>query len=85
MRTTRIWQPPGQVRRKGNAQDVVLWQTGTARLLPRLIGKRKKGPLLLIPQGPRRLAAADLDPETGRARLSYRRAPNSTTYRHSDG
>lgn len=28
------------VRRKGNAVDVIVWQTGTARLLPRLIAGR---------------------------------------------
>ncbi|SEG94203.1 integrase/recombinase XerD [Thermomonospora echinospora] len=64
-----------KVRRKGNAVDVIVWQTGTARLLPRLIGGRKKGPLFLTDRKARvPLAAADLDPATGKARLSYRRA-----------
>lgn len=64
-----------KVRRKGNAVDVIVWQTGTARLLPRLIGGRTKGPLFLTDRKARvHLAAADLDPDTGRARLSYRRA-----------
>ncbi|MEV0404961.1 tyrosine-type recombinase/integrase [Actinoallomurus sp. NPDC050550] len=35
-----------KVRRKGNAVDVIVWQTGTVRLLLRLIGGRAKGPLL---------------------------------------
>jgi integrase/recombinase XerC/integrase/recombinase XerD len=35
------------VVRKGGARDVIYWQTGTARLLPRLIGSRKRGPLFL--------------------------------------
>jgi integrase/recombinase XerC/integrase/recombinase XerD len=64
-----------KVRRKGNAVDVIVWQTGTARLLPRLIGGRTKGPLFLTDRKARvHLAAADLDPKSGRARLSYRRA-----------
>jgi integrase/recombinase XerC/integrase/recombinase XerD len=61
--------------RKGNAVDVIVWQTGTARLLPRLIGGRTKGPLFLTDRKARvQLSAADTDPATGRARLSYRRA-----------
>jgi integrase len=64
-----------RVRRKGGAIDVVIWQTGTARLLPRMIGTRKSGPLLLTARAARvQLPAADLDPRTGQARLSYRRA-----------
>ncbi|WP_245547535.1 tyrosine-type recombinase/integrase [Nocardia brevicatena] len=35
----------GTVTRKGGARDVVAWQTGTARLLPRLLAGRKKGPV----------------------------------------
>jgi hypothetical protein len=52
-------------------------QTGSARLLPRLIGSRRRGPLFLAERPPvpsRAPAAADLCPETRRARLSYRRA-----------
>ena len=64
-----------KVRRKGNAIDVIVWRTGTARLLPRLIGGRTRGPLFLTDRQARvALAAADLDPDSGRARLSYRRA-----------
>ncbi|MEV0403993.1 hypothetical protein [Actinoallomurus sp. NPDC050550] len=49
--------------------------SGIARLLPSLIGGRTKGPLCLTGRKVRvQLAAADLDPGTGRARLSYRRA-----------
>lgn len=63
------------VHRKGGAIDVIAWQTGTAMLLPRLIGKRKAGPLFLTDRRARiALPPADLDPVTGRARLSYRRA-----------
>jgi integrase/recombinase XerD len=51
------------------------WQTGSAHLLPRLIAGRGWGPLFLADRLPTRaVASADLCPETGRARLSYRRA-----------
>jgi site-specific recombinase XerD len=64
-----------KVRRKGGAVDTVIWQTGTARLLPRLIGTRTSGPLFLTDRAARvQLPPADLDPSSGRARLSYRRA-----------
>ena len=33
-----------RVRRKGGAVDWIVWQTGTARLLPRLLNGRKAGP-----------------------------------------
>ncbi|WP_449878121.1 tyrosine-type recombinase/integrase [Nocardia fusca] len=58
------------VVRKGGARDVIYWQTGTARLLPRLIAGRKKGPLLLTDRRARpSVAKADTDDSTGRARL----------------
>ena len=64
-----------RVVRKGGAADVITWQTGTARLLPRLIRGRKSGPLFLTDRRARvQLAAADLDTVSGRARLSYRQA-----------
>ena len=60
-----------KVRRKGGAIDIIVWQTGTARLLPRLIKGRKSGPVFLTDRRARvPLAAADTD----RARFSYRRA-----------
>jgi integrase/recombinase XerD len=63
------------VTRKGNRRDVIHWQTGTARLLPRLIAGRRRGPLFLTERRAcRPVAALDLDPASGRARLSYRRA-----------
>ncbi|WP_458687576.1 tyrosine-type recombinase/integrase [Nocardia tengchongensis] len=63
------------VVRKGGARDVVYWQTGTARLLPRLIAGRKRGPLFLTDRRAKpSVALADIDPTTHRARLSYRRA-----------
>ena len=63
--------------RKGGDVDVIHWQTGTARLLPRVISGRARGPLFLADRPPapsRAPAALDLDETTGRARLSYRRA-----------
>jgi integrase len=60
---------------KGGAVDWVFWQTGTARLLPRLLSGRTRGPVFLAGRKPTRpVAAVDLCPDTGRARLSYRRA-----------
>ena len=64
-----------RVLRKGGAADIIVWQSGTARLLPRLISGRRSGPLFLTERRARvQLAAADLDAATGRARLSYRQA-----------
>jgi integrase/recombinase XerC/integrase/recombinase XerD len=64
-----------RVQRKGGAIDVIVWQTGSARLLPRLLGGRDTGPVFLTERAARLpLAAADLDLASGRARLSYRRA-----------
>ena len=63
-----------KVRRKGGAIDIIVWQTGTARLLPRLLKGRKSGPLFVTERKARvQLPAADLDP-SGRARLSYQQA-----------
>ncbi|MCM3885645.1 site-specific integrase [Frankia sp. R82] len=64
-----------KVRRKGNAVDVIVWRTGTARLLPRLLKGRAAGPVFLTDRRARlALPPGDLDPGSGRARLSYRRA-----------
>jgi integrase len=64
-----------KVHRKGSAVDVIIWQTGTARLLPRLIKGRTTGPVFLTDRRARvPLDPIDLDPATERARLSYRRA-----------
>ena len=62
---------------KGGRVEWIHWSTGTARLLPRLIRGRTKGPVFL---SHRRLGATrgpgtkDLCPSTGRARLGYDRA-----------
>lgn len=63
-----------KVRRKGGAVDWIIWQTGTARLLPRLLKGRKSGPVFVTERKARvQLAAADLD-QHGHARLSYQQA-----------
>jgi integrase len=63
-----------RVRRKGGAVDVIVWQTGTARLLPRLLKGRTAGPVFVTERRARvQLPAVDLDP-SGRARLSYQQA-----------
>ena len=62
---------------KGGRAELIGWETKTARLLPRLLHQRREGPLFLADIAPapaRQPALADLDPHTGRARLSYRRA-----------
>jgi integrase/recombinase XerC/integrase/recombinase XerD len=64
-----------KVTRKGSAVDVVIWQTRTARLLPRLLKGRKSGPLFLTDRKARvALPPGDVDAASGKARLSYRRA-----------
>ncbi|WP_198153059.1 site-specific integrase [Pseudofrankia sp. DC12] len=60
-----------KVRRKGNAVDIIVWRTGTVCLLPRLLKGRPAGP---VRRARLALPPADLDPISGRARLSYRRA-----------
>jgi site-specific recombinase XerD len=63
-----------RVRRKGGAADVIVWQTGTARLLARLLRGRRSGPVFVTDRRARLdLPPGDLD-RTGRARLSDRRA-----------
>jgi len=63
--------------RKGGDRDVLHFQTGSARLLPKIINGRTSGPLFLADRAPapnRAPATLDRCPSTGRARLSYRRA-----------
>lgn len=60
---------------KGGGVEYLHWATGTARLLPRYLGDRSSGPVFLADRPPRiATAKADLDPASGHARLSYRRA-----------
>jgi len=65
------------VRSKGGDIELLHFQTGSARLLPRLIAQRARGPLFLTDRRPvpgRAAAIVDVCSVTGRARLSYRRA-----------
>ena len=65
------------VRNKGGDLELLHFQTGSARLLPRLIAGRRSGPVFLTDPRPapgRAPATVDVCPVTGRARLSYRRA-----------
>jgi integrase len=70
------------VRSKGGDTEFVYWDTGTARLLPRLLRlpdgtSRTSGPLFLASRRPvpaRRPAERDICPHTGRGRLGYDRA-----------
>lgn len=62
---------------KGGNRELIHFQTGSARLLARLLAGRRRGPVFLASKRPapaRAPAAADVDPDTGLARLSYRRA-----------
>jgi integrase len=71
-----------KTRRRGQArEDVVLetvyWDAGTARLLPRLLKGRTRGPVFLTHRRPRPgkvLGPRDSCPDTGLARLSYGQA-----------
>ncbi|PWI06975.1 site-specific recombinase [Streptomyces sp. NWU339] len=65
----------GKITAKGGATEWIHWQSGTAQLLPRLIAGRTRGPLFLTGRrAPAGTPTLDVCPETGRARLSYRRA-----------
>ncbi|WP_280202836.1 hypothetical protein [Nocardia cyriacigeorgica] len=55
----------------------VYWDAGTARLLPRLIRDRTRGPVFVTHRRPgpgKYLADRDVCPDTGLARLSYDQA-----------
>ena len=62
---------------KGGNAEVVGWWPATAHLLPRYLAGRTTGPLFPADRRPspaRQPARGDVDPTTGRARRSYRRA-----------
>lgn len=66
-----------KVRRKGGATDLITWGSGTARTLPRYLHGRATGPLFLTERKARAdlgLHPADIDPASGRARISYTQA-----------
>jgi integrase len=65
-----------RVTSKSGDVEWVYFQSGAARLLPRLLRGRSSGPLFVtaLRPGPARApAAADVSPTTGRVRISYRR------------
>ena len=89
MRFTPAFAPP--VPATGAIPDTASAEikSGTARLLPRLIAGRERGPLFLsrYQPGPHRKATTDprdICPETGRARLGYDRA-RILLARYADG
>jgi integrase len=66
---------------KGGDVEWIMWQTGTARLLPRLLAGRRTGPVFTRRVRSRSMpAAVDADP-AGYARPSYRRAAELFTDR----
>jgi site-specific recombinase XerD len=76
-----------RARTKGGHRRQLHFQTGAARLLAKLVAGRDRGPVFLTDRRPapaRAPAATDLDPASGRARLSYERA-EQLFKRHSGG
>jgi integrase len=66
-----------RARVKGGHIHLLHFQTGAARLLAKLTAGRESGPVFLTERraaSHRVTAAVDLDPESGRARLSYEMA-----------
>lgn len=60
---------------KGGHREVVIWASGTARLLPRYLNGRRRGPVFVTTRQPD-VVPADRDrcPVTGLGRLSYQMA-----------
>jgi len=71
-----------KTRRRGEARadfvlEPVYWDAGTARLLPRLLKGRTRGPVFVAHRKPgpgKVVSARDVCPDTGLARLSYGQA-----------
>ncbi|MFI1485806.1 tyrosine-type recombinase/integrase [Streptomyces sp. NPDC020747] len=71
-----------KTRRRGESRDdfvleAVYWDAGTARLLPRLLKDRTRGPVFTTHRKPgpgKVVGARDVCPDTGLARLSYGQA-----------
>ena len=60
---------------KGGHRQEVVWASGTARVLPRYLKRRRRGPVFVTHRRPNFVPALpDLCPDTGRGRLSYQRA-----------
>jgi len=70
---------------KGGHREVVVWASGTARLLPRYLGGRRRGPVFVTSRQPNVVPAErDRCPDTGLGRLSYQMAWKLFS-QHSDG
>ncbi len=77
-----------RVRSKGGDTDWLHLQTGSARLLPRLVAGRARGPVFLADRRPaptRTPATADLCPYTGRARCLTAARRRSSARRRAGG
>ena len=60
---------------KGGHREVVVWASGAARLLPRYLSGRRRGPVFVTNRQPNQVPAGpDQCPDTGLGRLSYNRA-----------
>ena len=60
---------------KGGHRQEVVWASGTARVLPRYLKGRRRGPVFVTHRRPNVVPALpDLCPDTGRGRLSYQQA-----------
>ena len=60
---------------KGGHREVIVWASGTARLLPRYLTSRRRGPVFVTNRQPNQVPAGpDQYPDTGYGRLSYNRA-----------
>ena len=62
------------IRGKGGHREIIVWDAATARLLPRYLAGRRRGPLF-VTTGLPNIVPAELDRSPdGRGRLSYQRA-----------
>jgi len=70
---------------KGGHREIIVWASGTARLLPRYLNSRRRGPVFVTSRQPN-VVPADRDrcPDTGLGRLSYQMAWKLFS-RESDG
>ena len=60
---------------KGGHREMVVWASGTARLLSRYLAGRRRGPVFVTNRRPNQIPAGpDQCPDTGLGRLSYERA-----------
>ena len=60
---------------KGGHREIVIWASGTARLLPRYLDGRRRGPVFVTTRQPNVVPAdGDRCPDTGLGRLSYQMA-----------